>query len=216
MLHLKLEPKITLSTEINGFQSTRESISVSQAANLIETTFGIHSYGDKIPVVMVDEFDRLENQSTIESVSDLLKQLSVINARMKFCFCGVTDDLGDLLSAHQSVERYLYAVELRPVSYDAMLELIADVCAEFGVELDRGKAIRVTQIAAGYPHFAHLILKNILLAAFESDFPEVAITDELFREGLNRSSSQAATRLRTAYESAIRKGNPPIFNGVHS
>lgn len=164
------------------------------------------NFNDKIPVIVVDEFDRLSNPATLEQVSDLLKQLSVISADLKFCFCGVTDDLGELLSSHQSVDRYVFGVELRPFPSDVIWRLVEETCKAFGIDLGRGRMIRISQIAAGYPHFAHLIVKNTLLEAYERGWKFDEISDEIFREGLNRSSSQAATRLRTTYEDAIRKG----------
>jgi hypothetical protein len=197
---------ITVSAEINGIQSTRERLSVNQAANLIDSTFSASRHDNLTPVIMIDEFDRLQNHEALQHMSDLLKQLSVMASKAKFCFCGVTDDLGELLSAHQSVDRYIYGVELKPVSHDAIWKLIDDVSMEFGVSFDNGKRIRIGQIAAGYPHFAHLILKNILLEGFETGYTDEEVSNELFRSGLNKSASQAATRLRTAYENAIRRG----------
>lgn len=197
---------ITLSSEGQGIESTGNKISVNQAATLLESTLSLSRYGEKTPVVVIDEFDRLKDATTFQQISDLLKQLSVISSRIKICFCGVTDDLGSLLSAHESVERYIYGVELRPLSHDSIWSLVHDVEAEFAIDFDRGKEYRIGQIAAGYPHFAHLVLKNSLIAAYDLSFEEDAISDEVFREGLNRSASQAATRLRTAYENAIRKG----------
>ena len=197
---------IEVSTEIGGTQSTHQDITVNQAATLIDTTFSFSRYGDKTPVVIIDEFDRLEDEETFQSLSDLLKQLSVISSRAKFCFCGVTDDLGNLLSAHESVERYIFGVELQPLSHDSIWNLINDIEAEFQVNFHRGQEIRISQISAGYPHFAHLVLKNTIMEAYENGFSEQDITTELFRSGLNRSARQAATRLRTAYENAIRRG----------
>lgn len=197
---------IELSSEIKGVQSSGDQLSVNQATTLLDTVLSFSRYGEKTPVVIIDEFDRLKDASTFQQISDLLKQMSVVSSRLKFCFCGVTDDLGTLLSAHESVERYIYGVELQPLSHDSIWSLVADVEAEFEIKFDRGKKLRIGQIAAGYPHFAHLILKNTLLAAYDEGVENNSISNELFREGLNRSASQAATRLRTAYENAIRRG----------
>ena len=197
---------ITLSTEIEGMQSDSSTLSVNQAANLLDNFFSLDRYSAKIPVIIVDEFDRLEATDTLQAISDLLKQLSVINASVKICFCGITEDLGYLLSSHQSVERYIFGVELRPISFDSIWKLIRRIGAEFDVEFDRGQEVRISQIAAGYPHFAHLIMKNTLLGMFEAQEEGQIVSNDDFKEGLNRSAKQAATSLKTAYESAIRKG----------
>lgn len=197
---------VSISTEVQGFVSTGASLSINQSANLIDNVFSLTNYGSKFPVIIIDEFDRLEDAETLQSVSDLLKQLSVISAKVKFAICGVTDDLGELLSAHQSVDRYIYGVELQPISHDAIWDLVRHVGDEFSFRFHRGQEIRIGQIAAGYPHFAHLVLKNTLLEAYENDCKRSEVSNENFRGGLARSSRQAATRLKTAYENAIRKG----------
>ncbi|WP_147438901.1 ATP-binding protein [Roseovarius spongiae] len=197
---------IEVSTELAGIESNQQDVSINQAATLIDSTFSLSRYGEKTPIIIVDEFDRLDDEETFQSISDLLKQLSVISSRAKFCFCGVTDDLGHLLSAHESVDRYIFGVELQPLSHDSIWNLIRDTEQEFHIEFHRGQQIRIGQISAGYPHFAHLVLKNTLMEAFENKFSERDVTTDLFRSGLNRSATQAATRLRTAYENAVRKG----------
>lgn len=197
---------IEIAAEFDGIRSTGERITVSQAANLIDKVFSFGAYDEKIPVIIVDEFDRLDDNSTFTQISDLLKQLSVLSSSVKFCFCGVTDDLGELLAAHESVHRYTYGVELKPIAHDSVWSLIKDIEGQFQIVFDRGKHIRIGQIAAGYPHFAHLIVKNCLMSAYESQYGGDAISDDIFRDGLNRSAGQAATRLKTYYENAIRKG----------
>lgn len=197
---------IEVSTEIGGTQSSQQEVSINRAATLLDATFSLSRYGEKTPIIIVDEFDRLEDEETFQSISDLLKQLSVISSRAKFCFCGVTDDLGHLLSAHESVERYIFGVELQPLTHDSVWNLIHDIENEFDLDFHRGQEIRIGQIAAGYPHFAHLVLKNTIIEAFEKKISDRDVTTELFRSGLNRSATQAATRLRTAYENAVRNG----------
>lgn len=181
------------------------SFSPNQATNLICDPVTSKDIG-KIPIVIVDEFDRLQNENTFQHLSDMLKQLSVVKSAVKFVFCGVTRDLNDLLDAHGSVERYIHGVGLTPLSHDAVWEIVKDIENEFSVDFERGQLLRIGQISSGYPHFAHLILKNVLMSLFENEIEESNISADIFREALNRSAEQAATRLRTAYENAVRKG----------
>lgn len=195
-----------ISSDFSGVKPTGDTLSINQAARAIDTAFGKDAFTGKRPVIIVDEFDRLENIETQEAFGDLLKQMSVISSMVKICFCGITDDLDEFISAHGSVERYIYGVELKVISHDAIWEIVKDVEREFNVSFPAGYRVRIGQIAAGYPHFAHLILKNTLLKMFENRIEDSEVSMESLREGLNQSSSQAATRLRTAYENAIRKG----------
>ncbi|NBB71145.1 MAG: hypothetical protein GVY33_12630, partial [Alphaproteobacteria bacterium] len=88
-------------------------------------------------------------------MSFLLKQLSVDASPLKFVFCGVANDLSELKMAHESVERYVYAIELRPLAPDAIWAIVEDVAKQFDIEFPHGQIIRISQISAGYPHFTH-------------------------------------------------------------
>ena len=179
---------------------------VNAASALLNTIFSFKNFPDKVPVVVIDEFDLLENETTLELLSSLLKQMTVDDIRVQFIFCGVAKDLEGLLGAHESVERYVYGIELPPLSFEAMTEIVSDIEEEFDVSFHRGQQIRIIQIASGYAGFIHLILKNILLAAFENGHRESYIPDDLYKIGIQRSAEQAATRLKSAYERAIKQG----------
>lgn len=195
----------TIEGQMLAITQAEVSFSPNQATNLITDTIKPTDI-DKTPVVIVDEFDRLQNKETFQHLSDMLKQMSATGSPVKFIFCGVTRDLNDLLGAHESVERYIHGVRLSPLTHDAIWEIVKDVEDEFKVKFERGQLIRISQIAAGYPHFAHLILKNTLLSIFESGKTETNVSADIFRDALNRSAERAATRLRTAYENAVRRG----------
>ena len=136
----------------------------------------------------------------------MLKQISVEGTNVQFIFCGVAKNLDELLGSHESVERYVYGVELTPLTHDAIWEIIADIELQFEISFNKGQKIRISQISAGYAGFTHLILKNILLSAFEQKFSKKKITDNLYKLGIQESAQQAATRLKTAYEKAIKRG----------
>lgn len=178
----------------------------AQASDILTNAFNVSTFPDRKPVVIVDEFDTLANADTITLISSLVKQLSVAECPLKFVFCGVAKDLTELKVAHASVERYVHAVELRPLTADAIIEIVSDVEREFGLRFTNGQKYRIAQIAGGYPHFAHLILHNVLISAYEEDYKADEVSGNLFKKGVHDSAGQAATRLRQAYSTATQKG----------
>ncbi|MDD9718245.1 ATP-binding protein [Dinoroseobacter sp. PD6] len=212
---------LTIAGETLDLFQVGETISPNQAASLIDRVI-VGDDVDLTPCLIIDEFDRLENDDTFQCLSDMLKQMSVRNSRAKIIFCGVTRDLDDLLSAHESIDRYVQGVELAPLSHDAIWEIVTDVEEEFGVSFHKGQRTRISQISCGYPHFAHLILKSTLLRMFEDKISTSNVSDDLFKSALNNASDKAATRLRTAYDSAVQKGTDryiellfALANGPH-
>lgn len=195
---------------------------VNMASTLLNTLFNAKTFPNKIPVVIIDEFDLIENGETLTLLSNLLKQISVDDVGVKFIFCGVAKDLNGLLGAHASVERYVYSIELPPLSFEAIQEIVQDIQSEFDVEFHRGQQIRISQISFGYAGFTHLILKNVLLAMFEAGVEAAQVDDSNYKVGIQRSADQAATRLKTAYDTAVKQGTDryaevlwAVANGQH-
>lgn len=212
---------LSIAGETNDMVQVSDAVSPNQATSIIKQVVRPTDV-EKVPCVIVDEFDRLSNDETFQQIADMLKQISVAGLKVKFIFCGVTRDLDDLLSAHESVDRYVQGVELQPLTADAVWEIVDDIEREFQVSFHRGQRVRLSQISCGYPHFAHLILKYSLLSMFEGGVSEQEVSKEIFDEALNRSAEKAATRLRTAYEDATMKGTDryievmfALANGPH-
>mgnify|MGYP000072965563 CR=1 FL=1 len=197
---------LTLSVDAGGIKESIEITSPNHAVSLLNTIFAKKFFPDKTPAVIIDEFDRLDNRQTFEMLSSVLKQLSVEGLDIQLIFCAVAQNLEEQHGARESVERYVYGVELPPLSHNAIWEIISDVEDEFEVTFHRGQRIRISQIAGGYAGFAHLILKNILVTAFENSFEGTEVSESLFKNGIQESAQQAATRLKTAYDNAIKRG----------
>ncbi|MGR3837912.1 MAG: AAA family ATPase [Cognatishimia sp.] len=197
---------ITLSSQTGDIKDKLKIESPSEAVALLNSIFSIDRYPYKTPVVIVDEFDLVQDKNTHADISNFLKQSSVEGNKVKFIFCGIAQNLDQLLGSHESVERYVYSIELQALSDDAIWEIIQDTEVEFGIKFSRGQTIRIGQISSGYAHFAHLILKNIILRAYESDFKETEIPEDLYRSGIHDSAEQAATRLKNAYDRAVKRG----------
>jgi AAA domain len=184
-----------------------ETQSVNHAASILSTLFDPTFFGGNIPTVIIDEFDRLEVQSTKRKLTDLLKQMSVDDCPVKFLFCGVSKSLNELLGSHESAERYIHEIKLDPLTQGAILEIVDQILSQFDVAIHSGQRYRISQIADGYPHFCHLILKNLLLNAFETGDFKGTIDDKLYVRSINSSIRQSAIRFKNSYELATQRNS---------
>lgn len=194
------------STGKPSHQNSVQINDVNTAAALLNTIFYVGNFPNQTPTVIIDEFDLLENEETFKKLSSLLKQITVDDINVQFIFCGVADDLNELLGAHESVERYVYSVQLPPLTFEAISDVIDDIEREFDIYLHRGQRIRISQISSGYAGFTHLILKNILVSIFDMRIDASPVSDDIYKIGVQKSAEQAATRLKTMYEDAIKQG----------
>lgn len=191
-----------------GKQSIKDELnikSVNQASDFLNTILPTDHKNMREWIIIMDEFDLLENRDTIDFFTALAKQISVDKVSVKFVFCGVASNLNDLIGSHESVERYLKAVELRPLLPEHIIEIATFIATNFGVSLNRGQMFRISQISCGYPHFAHLIMREILGSNFDTE-KSSTISSALFKTAIQNAARGAATRLHVAYEAATKKG----------
>lgn len=88
--------------EISTIDIATQIQSVGDAVELLKQVARQHS--DK-PIVVLDEFDTIAEQSERNKFAALLKQLGDQSVNIKFIFTGIGSTLEELLGAHQSAYR---------------------------------------------------------------------------------------------------------------
>ena len=179
---------------------------MQKAVDLFNTILGKHQFSGAFPVVIIDEFDRLRNEETKRRLTDLVKALSVGGAKVQLIICGIATSLNEILELHGSSPRYLHQVEVKPLSLGGMLQIIADVESKFEIKFTKGQRYRIVQIADGYAHFTHLMLKDILMEGHNRSFRGGAVGQNLLKTGIGNSVRQAEVYLVDAYERATLRG----------
>ena len=197
---------VTLEGQKGGFREKLEITSVNNASDFLNTILPPDYENGREWVIIIDEFDQLENKQTLGSFTALAKQISVDKLPIKFVFCGVASNLNDLIGSHESVDRYLKAIELPPLLDGFIMEIVDYIALNFGISMAKGQITRIAQIACGYPHFAHVIMREILGTAYERAPNLASISSEIYKEGIQKAAKGAATRLQNAYDKAIKKG----------
>lgn len=198
---------VTLEGEGRSYKETLEIPSINFASDLLATILRPDFENDKVWVIIVDEFDLLENANVIDFFTALAKQISVDNVPAKFVFCGVASSLNDLIGSHESVDRYIKAIPLEPLLDGNILEVVDYIAVNFDVSLTNGQRYRIAQISCGYAHFAHVIMKEVLRLSFEDGPTDGEISDSIFKTAVQHAAQGAATRLQDAYDIATRKGS---------
>lgn len=114
---------LEISRENNAVSGELQIDSVNHAVDLFNTILGLHQFSGTFPVVIIDEFDRLENDETKRRLTDLVKALSVGGAKVQLIICGIANSLNEILELHASSPRYLHQVEVKPLSLGGMLQI---------------------------------------------------------------------------------------------
>ena len=179
-----------------------EITTVNEATDICRYLCAFHSSS---PVVVIDEFDQIQNDFERQMFAQFMKQLSDQEVGIKLILCGIGGSVEALLGAHLSTDRLITPIGLERLSLDAIWRVVVDALAEFNVEIDRHLYIRIAQICDGFPYYAHLIAEQLLWAIFDAEQTVSKVTTDLYHDGIRGAIGDSENALRTAYEAAVMK-----------
>ncbi len=174
--------------------------SLNEAIALLDYGAALHS---REPVVLLDEFDRLTQDSDRVLFGDLIKQLGDQRVPVKFVLAGVGKSLDDLLASHQSSYRYLSSIRLERLKMQALIDLIQQTAKALEIEIPMGYLYRISMISDGFPHYAHLIGQKIFLPLIQQQRSLVTPAD--FALSLQNAARDVEPRLLSQYRQATEK-----------
>jgi uncharacterized protein len=180
--------------------SSTETASVSEAVRFIHT---ICSESFK-PVIVVDEFDQLDNKDEQKNFATFAKQLSDKHVPVHFIFCGIGESIDAIMAAHESADRYFHTVSLGQLPWEARYEIVNVAADVLGVEIDENTVIRIARISDGFPHYVHFISEKLFWNVFEAR-NDGMVTPQLFSKAMSDAASSMEMRLRSPYETATQK-----------
>lgn len=183
-----------------------EPDSINAAVALLSFTVELNK-GREL-VVVIDEFDRVNNQDEIALLGDLIKQIGDQRIPVKLIFCGVGHSLNNLLAGHESCFRYLEGIELERLGISPCMEIIQAACSAVPVTIDDCYLYRIAQISDGFPYFVHVLGTKLLkIIGNEAEFPE-AVRGRHFEKAVQESIISVLPHLKSIYKNATEKFGP--------
>lgn len=156
-------------------------------------------------VCVFDEFELVQSHDDRRLFGDLIKQLSDQEVPITAIFCGIGDSVAALLDDHPSAPRYLAAVELARLSYEAGFEIMKGAEAALGVEIEYNTRVRIATISDGFPHYIHLICEKLFWEVYEDPEPVAMSKVGHYRHAVRAAVEDAQPYLRSLYDKAVRK-----------
>jgi len=193
-----------LSTESNESISNKnlydEIHTLADAAEILKEVSDIHS---ERPIVVLDEFDRIDSEKERSLFADLLKHLGDKKIPIKFIFTGVAKSLSNLLGAHESAIRQLETIELPKLSWDARWDIVLHAAKYFGVSVDTNIYVRIAAVSDGYPYYVHLITEKLLWRLFDDREIVNEATKDHYNAALRDAIDSISAELKQPYELAV-------------
>lgn len=140
-------------------------------------------------VVVLDEFDRIEDESVIKDVSEILKVLSDQNAPVSLIIVSTGEDDDRLASEHPSISRLLFKLHVQLMSADAISRTLETLSSAADIAMSREVITEIVVLARGNPYLTKLVALNAARSAVARRSRSVEIAD------LNEGLSQLANYL---------------------
>ncbi|MGP9802023.1 AAA family ATPase [Rheinheimera sp. NSM] len=175
---------------------------LNDAVEVLKEVSALHS---ERPIIVLDEFDRMNSLSERNLFADVIKQLGDKRVPIKFIFTGISKTVDELLGAHQSAIRQLETIELPKLSWDARWAIVKDVAKEFGIRVDHELCVRIAAVSDGYPYYVHLITEKLFWCLYEDKKNVTEVTNEHYQAALREAIDSISAELKRPYETAVNQ-----------
>jgi Cdc6-like AAA superfamily ATPase len=145
-------------------------VSVALVVDLLEREEGA-------PLIIIDEFDRLDNVEAVSMLADTIKTLSDQMIRATVVVVGVGDTVSDLVADHRSVERALVQIQMPRMSRSELASAVEKGLQRLSMRITDTAKARITQLSEGLPSVTHLLAQHAALTAAQNDRLEIGDTD---------------------------------------
>lgn len=149
----------------------------------------------EITVIVIDEFDRINDVGSRTRFADTIKVLSDQLVGATIVLVGVADTVDELIAEHRSVERALVQIHMPRMSLSELEEIVSRGVAAIPMTIDPDAMRRVSQLSQGLPHYTHLVAQAAARAAVE---------DRSNRISLVHADAAIAKAIGRAQESIIK------------
>jgi Cdc6-like AAA superfamily ATPase len=209
------EIELTKKTQGTGFVTIETASSTPLLATLpkvitpevVRQTLALLGSGAPV-IVIIDEFDRLEESAVRRLFADTIKTLSDHTIPVTLVLVGVADTVDALIEEHHSVERALVQIQMPRMSRAELEEIVNKGLGRLNMTIDPGALKRVTALSQGLPHYTHLLGLHATRAAIDGG--SEAITLGHVKAAIGTALMQAQQTIRSAHHKATmsqRKDN---------
>jgi Cdc6-like AAA superfamily ATPase len=152
-------------------------------------------------IIILDEFDRIEDSLTKAAFADTIKMLSDYAIGTTMILVGVADSIDELIMEHESIERALVQVHVPRMSQEELGEIITKGLGSLGMQIEDEAHKRITNLSRGLPHYTHLLALHSTEIALSAKQRIVGM--EHVRGAIQRAIENAHQSTRNAYHRAV-------------
>ena len=151
-------------------------------------------------IAIVDEFDRVTNETVSRQFADTIKLLSDYPISATLILVGVADSVDELRLGHQSVERALVQVQMPRMSTGELTEIVNNGLKGLKMESDPAIISQIVNLSKGLPHYTHLLGLHTAREAIKNSTR--LIQSQHLADAIKKSIEDAQQSIRSGYYKA--------------
>jgi Holliday junction resolvasome RuvABC ATP-dependent DNA helicase subunit len=190
-------PSIYLTSELEEkLIELLKDIKKITSADMIEMVENLQGH----TLIILDEFDSIENKSLKANISDAIKNLSDSVPQVTLILVGIGKTVSEIIGDHPSLTRCLREIELERMPLDELKEIIDNGARTLEISFDDDVINDITQFSQGFPHFTHLLAKCSAERAILSN--SIIVGREHFNAAVIDAVQDTQESVRVAYHLA--------------
>lgn len=162
-----------------------------------------------IPIVIVDEYDKISNPEARELTANLIKELYDYAVPVTVILVGVADSIAQLVDDHQSVGRAIVQVPLNRMDEDELKEIIEKRVARTVMSFSGDAKWTVITLSRGLPYFTQVLSKFAAQAAIDRKSIIVSNTD--VETAMQKFIEDSEVSFKDEYREATRSNQANYF-----
>lgn len=156
-------------------------------------------------LLLIDEFDSIQNKDDKHKVAELIKLLSDSNSTFKIFVVGIAESAEELTAGHTSIQRCLKEIKLSKMNKMELIDIIKTGSSKLNLNFTRDAKFRICSLSSGYPHFTHLIALKAAENAIVNELSNIDINE--VNEAIEKSISDCENTLRLSYEDTVKSSS---------
>jgi len=154
-----------------------------------------------IPIIILDEFDRISTTETKATMADTIKMLSDHAVNATIILVGVADSVDQLIKEHLSIERALVQIKMPRMSNSELKEIIDKGLKSLDMSIDDAAKNYITLISQGLPHYTHLLALHSVRQAIDKKVKTITLNH--VESAISRALEQAQQTILSTYHKAL-------------
>ncbi len=161
---------------------------------------------NNVPIVVIDEFNEISDEAAPILMANTIKALSDSATNVTLIVVGVANDVKQLISSHESIERCTEEILMPRMKTDELKDIIERRVAQLGMTITGNAKWTIINLSKGLPQYVHSLGRQACFEAIKNR--RLGIKDEDAENAVQSLLASSDQTFKDAYEVATRSNQP--------